>query len=82
MILQQSLLEQLHRYIAFTIRRLGVAKLISVARVSMSLFVAMLAFEETALVDAAKRCVIPGSLLAGIPGALLLKMDRSLRDVN
>jgi len=47
MILQQSLLEQLHRYIAFTIRRLGVAKLISVGRISMALSVTMLAFEDT-----------------------------------
>jgi NhaA family Na+:H+ antiporter len=48
----------------------------------MSLFVAMLAFEDTALVDAAKRGVIAGSLLAGILGALLLMMGGSLRDVN
>jgi Na+/H+ antiporter NhaA len=48
----------------------------------MSLSVAMLAFEDTALVDAAKRGVIAGSLLAGILGALLLKIGRSLRDVN
>ena len=49
---------------------------------TMSLFVAMLAFEDTALVDAAKRGVIAGSLLAGIAGAALLKMGRTLRDVN
>jgi Na+/H+ antiporter NhaA len=48
----------------------------------MSLFVAMLAFEDTAFADAAKRGVITGSLLAGILSALLLKMGRSLRDVN
>jgi Na+/H+ antiporter NhaA len=42
-----------------------VAKLIRLARISMSLFVAMLAFEDTALVDAAKQGVIAGSLLAG-----------------
>jgi Na+/H+ antiporter NhaA len=48
----------------------------------MSLFVAMLAFEDTALVDAAKQGVIAGSLLAGILSALLLMMGGSLRDVN
>jgi Na+/H+ antiporter NhaA len=87
--LQQNLLEKLHGYIAFTIRRVGVAKLISVAYAClagigfiMSLFVAMLPFEDTALVDTAKRGIISGSLLAGIAGALLLRMGRSLRDVN
>src|SRR5882757_8795260 len=49
---------------------------------TMSLFVAMLAFEDTALVDAAKRGIIAGSLLAGIAGAVLLRLGRSLRDVN
>ena len=49
---------------------------------TMSLFIAMLAFEDAVLVDAAKRGIIAGSLLAGIAGAVLLKMGRSLRDVN
>jgi len=49
---------------------------------TMSLFIAMLAFEETAMVDAAKRGIIVGSVLAGIAGAVLLKTGRSLRDVN
>ena len=49
---------------------------------TMSLFIAMLAFEETAMVDAAKRGIIAGSLLAGIAGAALLKMGQPLRDVN
>ena len=49
---------------------------------TMSLFIAMLAFEDTAMVDAAKRGIIVGSLLAGIVGAVLLKADRSLRDAN
>lgn len=49
---------------------------------TMSLFVAMLAFEDAGLVDAAKRGVIAGSLLAGIAGAVLLKLGRSLRDDN
>jgi Na+/H+ antiporter NhaA len=48
----------------------------------MSLFVAMVAFEDRSLVDAAKRGIIAGSLLAGIVGAVSLKMGRSLRDVN
>src|SRR5262245_42890164 len=49
---------------------------------TMSLFVAMLAFEDTPLVYAAKRGIIAGSLLAGIAGAVLLKMGESLRDDN
>jgi NhaA family Na+:H+ antiporter len=49
---------------------------------TMSLFVAMLAFEDTALVYAAKRGIIAGSLLSGIAGALLLRTDRPIRDGN
>ena len=49
---------------------------------TMSLFIDMLAFEDTAMVDAAKRGILVGSLLAGIAGALLLKTGRSLRDAN
>lgn len=49
---------------------------------TMSLFIDMLAFEDTAMVDAAKRGILAGSLLAGIAGAFLLKTDRSLRDVD
>jgi len=41
---------------------------------TMSLFIAMLAFDDAALVDAAKRGIVAGSLLAGIAGALLLRM--------
>jgi len=48
----------------------------------MSLFIAMLAFEDTGLVYAAKRGIIVGSLFAGIAGAVLLRTGRSLRDVN
>lgn len=47
---------------------------------TMSLFVAMLAFADGALVDAAKRGIILGSLVAGIAGALMLKMSPVLRD--
>jgi NhaA family Na+:H+ antiporter len=49
---------------------------------TMSLLIAMLAFEDTAVVYAAKRGIIAGSLLAGIAGGMLLKMGRSLRDVD
>jgi NhaA family Na+:H+ antiporter len=49
---------------------------------TMSLFIAMLAFEDTAMVDAAKRGIIAASLLAGIAGTVLLKTGRSLRDGN
>jgi Na+:H+ antiporter, NhaA family len=49
---------------------------------TMSLFIAMLAFEDTALVDAAKRGIVLGSLFAGIAGTVLLKMGRSLRDAS
>jgi Na+:H+ antiporter, NhaA family len=40
---------------------------------TMSLFITLLAFDNTALVDAAKRGVLVGSLLAGISGAVILK---------
>src|SRR5215813_3444469 len=49
---------------------------------TMSLFVATLAFEDMALVYAAKRGIIAGSLLSGIAGALMLRAGRPLRDVD
>jgi len=49
---------------------------------TMSLFVAMLAFDDTALVDAAKRGIIAGSLLAGVAGAVMLRVGRALRDAK
>jgi NhaA family Na+:H+ antiporter len=49
---------------------------------TMSLFIAMLAFDDTASVNAAKRGIIAGSLLAGVAGAVMLRADRPLRDVN
>jgi len=49
---------------------------------TMSLFIAMLAFDDPVLVDTAKRGIIAGSLLAGIAGAVMLRAGRSLRDVN
>jgi Na+/H+ antiporter NhaA len=87
--LQQNLLEDLHGYIAFTIRRVGVTKLITVAYAclagigfTMSRVIAMAAFQDTASVDAAKRGIVAGWLLAGIAGAVLLRMGRCLRDVS
>ena len=49
---------------------------------TMSLFIGMLAFDDMALVNAAKRGIIVGSLLAGVAGALTLRVVRPLRDVN
>lgn len=47
---------------------------------TMSLFIATLAFDDASLVDAAKRGIIAGSLLAGIAGAVMLKTGSVLRD--
>ncbi|MEP6585496.1 MAG: Na+/H+ antiporter NhaA [Candidatus Udaeobacter sp.] len=47
---------------------------------TMSLFVAMLAFADSALVEAAKRGIIVGSLVAGVAGAVMLRMSPVLRD--
>jgi NhaA family Na+:H+ antiporter len=47
---------------------------------TMSLFVAMLAFADGTLVDAAKRGIIVGSLVAGVAGAVLLRTSPILRD--
>jgi Na+:H+ antiporter, NhaA family len=49
---------------------------------TMSLFVAMLAFEEPALIDAAKRGIIAASLLAGVAGAVILRMRPTLRNAK
>ena len=49
---------------------------------TMSLFIAMLAFDDMALVNAAKRGIIAGSLLAGVAGALMVRVVRPLRDAN
>ena len=48
----------------------------------MSLLVAMLAFDDTALVEAAKRGIIAGSLLAGVAGTVMLRVGRALRDAK
>jgi len=42
----------------------------------------MLAFDDTALVNAAKRGIIVGSLLAGVAGAVMLRTGRPLRDAK
>jgi len=47
---------------------------------TMSLFITLLAFDDTALVDASKRGVLVGSLLAGIAGAMVLRIASALRD--
>ena len=49
---------------------------------TMSLFIAMLAFDDTALVYAAKRGIIAASLFAGVAGAVMLRAGGYLRDVN
>jgi Na+:H+ antiporter, NhaA family len=41
---------------------------------TMSLFIATLAFHETGPVDAAKSGILAGSLLAGIAGAIFLRI--------
>jgi len=47
---------------------------------TMSLFITLLAFDNTALVDAAKRGVLVGSLLAGIAGAVVLRIASAFRN--
>jgi NhaA family Na+:H+ antiporter len=49
---------------------------------TMSLFIAMLAFDDTASVNAAKRGIIAASLLAGVAGAMMLRTGRVLRDAK
>jgi Na+:H+ antiporter, NhaA family len=46
---------------------------------TMSLFIAMLAFDESAPVNAAKSGILAGSLLAGIMGAMVLRMAAGFR---
>jgi len=47
---------------------------------TMSLFIAMLAFHETGPIDAAKSGILAGSLLAGIAGAIFLRIASRFRD--
>ena len=46
---------------------------------TMSLFIAMLAFDDTGPVNAAKSGILAGSLLAGIAGAVVLRMAAGFR---
>jgi NhaA family Na+:H+ antiporter len=47
---------------------------------TMSLFIAMLAFDKTGPVNAAKTGILAGSLLAGIAGAIVLRTAAGLRN--
>jgi NhaA family Na+:H+ antiporter len=47
---------------------------------TMSLFIAMLAFDETGPINAAKSGILAGSLLAGIAGAVVLRIASRFRD--
>jgi NhaA family Na+:H+ antiporter len=47
---------------------------------TMSLFIAMLAFDETGPVYAAKSGILAGSLLAGIAGAIVLRIAAGFRN--
>jgi NhaA family Na+:H+ antiporter len=47
---------------------------------TMSLFIAMLAFDETGPLNAAKSGILAGSLLAGIVGAIVLRIASRFRD--
>jgi NhaA family Na+:H+ antiporter len=58
---------------------LGYASLAGIG-FTMSLFIAMLAFDGTASVDAAKQGILAGSLLAGVAGATILRAARHYRD--
>src|SRR6266481_1987178 len=58
---------------------LGYASLAGIG-FTMSLFIAMLAFDGTASVDAAKQGILAGSLLAGVAGVVILKAASHSRD--
>jgi NhaA family Na+:H+ antiporter len=47
---------------------------------TMSLFIAMLAFDETAPIGAAKLGIIGGSLAAGVAGAIVLRIASGFRN--
>ena len=47
---------------------------------TMSLFIAMLAFDETASVGAAKLGILAGSLAAGVAGAIALRIASGFRN--
>lgn len=58
---------------------LGYASLAGIG-FTMSLFIAMLAFDGTASLYAAKQGILGGSLLGGVAGAIILKAARHSRD--
>jgi NhaA family Na+:H+ antiporter len=65
-------------------RGLGWASLVGCACLAgigftMSLFIAMLAFDETGPVNAAKSGILAGSLLAGMAGAIVLRIAVGFR---
>jgi NhaA family Na+:H+ antiporter len=47
---------------------------------TMSLFIAMLAFDETAPIGAAKLGILAGSLAAGVAGAIVLRIASGFRN--
>jgi NhaA family Na+:H+ antiporter len=47
---------------------------------TLSLFIAMLAFDSTASIDAAEQGILAGSVLAGVAGAIILRAARHYRD--
>ena len=47
---------------------------------TMSLFIAMLAFDEIGPLNAAKSGILAGSLLAGIVGAIVLRIASRFRE--
>jgi NhaA family Na+:H+ antiporter len=49
---------------------------------TMSLFIAMVAFDDAASVNAAKRGIIVGSFLAAVAAAVMLRTGRALRDAK
>jgi NhaA family Na+:H+ antiporter len=49
---------------------------------TMSLFIAIVAFDDAASVNAAKRGIIVGSFLAAVAAAVMLRTGRALRDAK
>jgi NhaA family Na+:H+ antiporter len=47
---------------------------------TLSLFIAMLAFDSTASIDGAEQDILAGSVLAGVAGAIILRAARHYRD--
>ena len=47
---------------------------------TMSVFIAMLAFDETVPINAAKSGILAGSFLAGVVGAIVLRIASGFRN--